>query len=218
MIPEKPRTVYSYGILAIVIFTVIFNAAACNHSRGREALISAAPSASADDDIYVADDAGRIKALRPDSSVQWTISLGNEMAKLVEGITQDLRVDYLAARPGQKVYGLATQETGRTAGQTILFAIDSGRLSWFANAGIPEPNTSPIAIGETAIYESGEDGTLYAFGMRDGRLLWKYHVSEGALGSPTIGADGTIYVTGPQLNLHAISPEGYQKWVQPINR
>jgi outer membrane protein assembly factor BamB len=54
---------------------------------------------------------------------------------------------------------------------------------------------------------------LYAYAREDGRELWRYRVSEAAISSPTVGRDGTIYVTGPRRNLHAVSPEGKQLWV-----
>ncbi len=126
--------------------------------------------------------------------------------------------DYLTARSGGKLFGLATQETGRNAGNTILFALDGNHLLWKTDVPYPEQNGAPIAIGPTGVYEAGDDGTLYAFARSDGHALWKYQVSRGTLGAPTVGADGTIYVTGPRHNLHAVVPDGTQRWVAETQR
>jgi outer membrane protein assembly factor BamB len=78
---------------------------------------------------------------------------------------------------------------------------------------VPEQGRAPIGVGSNAIYEAGNDGTLYAFARTDGHRLWAYQISQGTLGSPSVGADGTVYVTGPRNNLHAIAPDGSQRWV-----
>ncbi len=179
----------------------------------RRPLVSVPPSAAADNDVYLADAQARIKALRPDGSEQWTFSLPDEIQRRDSSASRDLRIDFLAARSGGKLFGLATQLTGRSAGGTILFALDGNHLLWQVAVPYPEQNSLPIAIGPNAVYEAGDDGVLYAFERLDGHELWKYQVSQGALGAPTVGADGTVYVTGPNYNLHAIAPDGKQRWV-----
>lgn len=179
----------------------------------RRPLLSVPPSAAADDDVYVADAQGKIRALRTDGSEQWTLSLPDEIVRRDSSSSRDLRIDFLAARSGGKLFGLATELTGRNTGRTILFALDGNHLLWQIAVPYPEQNSLPIAIGQNAVYEAGDDGVLYAFGRLDGHELWKYQVSQGALGSPSVGADGTVYVTGPLYNLHAIAPDGKQRWV-----
>jgi outer membrane protein assembly factor BamB len=129
-----------------------------------------------------------------------------------------MRVDYLVARSGGKLFGLATWLTGRDAGRTITFAMEGDRLLWHVNVPYPEPGGAPLAVGAAAVYEAGDDGALYAFARSDGHQLWKYQVSPGALGSPAVGADGTVYVTGARQNLHAVSPDGAQRWVVEMQR
>lgn len=187
--------------------------AACRPQHSNRPLLSAPPSAAADNDIYITDAEGKIRALRPDGTEQWTISLPDEIVRLNSSANPDIRIDFLAARSGGKLFGLATQLTGREAGGTILFALDGKNLLWQVGVPYPEQNSSPIAVGQMAVYEAGDDGALYAFARSDGHELWKYQVSQGALGSPTVGGDGTIYVTGPGYSLHAIAPNGTQRWV-----
>ena len=192
-------------------FALVLTSCAAPHSS--RPLVSVLPSAAADNEVYVADAQARIRALRTDGSEQWTLSLPDEIVKRDSSATRDLRIDFLAARSGGKLFGLATELTGRSAGGTILFALDGNHLLWQVRVPYPEQNSLPIAIGPNAVYEAGDDGVLYAFERLDGHELWKYQVSQGPLGSPTVGADGTVYVTGPNYNLHAIAPDGKQRWV-----
>lgn len=204
--------------LIVLLAIVALIAASCGSPRARGPLLSAPPSAAADNDIYVADAMGRIRALRPDGTEQWSYSLADDLARLDQGASHDLRVEYLAARSGGKLFGLATLMSGNRAGQTILFALDGNRLVWQREIPSPGQGIVPIAIGHDALYEAGDDGTLYAFARDDGHTLWQYRISEGSLGSPTVGTDGTIYITGPRRNLHAIAPDGSQRWVVETQR
>jgi outer membrane protein assembly factor BamB len=187
--------------------------AGCAAPRPPGPLLSAPPSAAADDDVYVSDAEGRIRALRPDGTEQWVFSLPEEVMRVDKTASRFIRVDYLSARSGGKLFGLATEEAGRYAGRTFIFAMVGNRLLWHVETPFPGQGGAPLAVGQTAVYQAGNDGALYAFSRTDGHQLWKYQVSRGALGSPTEGADGTVYVTGPRHNLHAVSPEGTQRWV-----
>jgi outer membrane protein assembly factor BamB len=187
--------------------------ASCGGSHPNAPLLSVPPSAAAEDYVYIADAAGRIRAIRPDGKEQWAYTLADDLRRQDSAASYDLQITYLTARANGKLFGLATELTGRYAGEIILFALDGNRLLWQTSAPAPEPAVVPIAIGQTALYEAGDDGVLYAFARTDGHRLWQYRVSQGTLGTPTIGADGTIYVTGPRHNLHAIAPDGSERWV-----
>ena len=199
--------------ILILLACCLLALAGCGFPRPAGPLLSAPPSAAADNDIYISDAQGRIRALRPDGTEQWVFSLPDEITRLDATASHDIRVDYLVARSGGKLYGVATQETGRNAGRPLIFAMEGNHLLWRIDPPYPEQNGAPIAIGQAAVYEAGNDGVLYAFARSDGHELWKYQVSPGTLGSPTVGADGTVYVTGPRHNLHAVSPDGAQRWV-----
>lgn len=185
----------------------------CGSQRSNRPLLSVAPSAAADNDVYVADQFGTIRAFRSEGSEQWNLSLPDELVKRDNTISHDLRIDILATRSAGKIFGLATELSGRNAGRTLLFALDQSQVLWFVVVPYPEQNGSPLAIGPNAVYEAAQDGALYAYGRADGKQIWKYQVGAGRLGSPTVGADGTIYVTGPNYNMHAVSPDGKQRWV-----
>ena len=70
-----------------------------------------------------------------------------------------------------------------------------------------------VAIGmDGRIYFSSRDGYLYAL-HPDGSLDWEYNLGSMSNGSPTLGADGTVYLAvtnGRRLN--AFEPSGTLKW------
>jgi outer membrane protein assembly factor BamB len=199
-------------LISLVIAGAGLFSGSCAAPSSNAPLLSAPPSAAADNDIYMADAEGRIRSLRPDGTQQWICSLSDEIARSGAVSSHDLRIDYLAARSGGKLFGLAVELSGRNAGRTFLFALDASHLLWQVSVPVPG-QSAPIAVGTAAFYEAGNDGVLYAFARTDGHQLWKYQVSQGTLGAPTLGADGTVYVTGPNYNLHAIAPDGKQRWV-----
>lgn len=200
----KMTALLSFALLAL---------SSCGQQPRRAPILSAPPSAAADNDIYVGDSAGRIRAFRADGTEQWSYSLADDLARQDQGTTYDVRVNYLAARSGGKIFCVATLASGSRSGETILFALDKNHLLWQRTVPTPVQAVAPLAIGQDAVYEAGADGVLYAFARDDSHPLWQYRVSDGPLGSPTVGADGTVYIAGPRRNLHAIASDGSQRWV-----
>lgn len=198
----------------IVLISITLLLLGCGRQPSTTPLLTTPPSTAADNDIYVADERGRIRALRPDGSVQWTVPLSDEMRSRDRTASHDIRIDFLAARSAGKLFGLATQLSGSHSGGTTLFALEGNKLLWENEVPYPEQNGVALAVGSDTIYEAAQDGVLYAFSRLDGRQIWKCQLSQGPLGSPTVSADGIIYVTGPNFNLHAISPDGKQRWVR----
>ena len=198
--------------LTSLLFASALALVSCGRGE-RRTVLSAPPAAALDNDIYVAEEGGVVRALRPDGAEQWSYSLAEDLERLTGMPSRDIRIEQIAARSGGKVFGLATRLSGRESGVSILFALDAGRLLWQRESPYPVQSVAPVALGQSAVYLSGDDGVLYAYAREDGRELWRYRVSEAAISSPTVGRDGTIYVTGPRRNLHAVSPEGKQLWV-----
>ncbi|HWW76625.1 MAG TPA: PQQ-binding-like beta-propeller repeat protein [Pyrinomonadaceae bacterium] len=196
----------------LVLLLLLAPLAGCGRA-GRRTILSVPPAAASDNDVYLAEEGGRVRALRPDGTEQWSYSLAEDLERLTHEPSRDIRIEYLAPRSGGRLFGLATRLAGREAGASILFALERGRLLWQRAVPFPAQGVAPVAVGQEAVYESGEDGVLYAYARDDGRELWRYRVSDGAIGSPAVGADGTIYVTGPRQNLHAVGTDGRQRWV-----
>jgi hypothetical protein len=82
--------------------------ASCGVQHPNRPLLSAPPSAAADNDIYISDAEGRVRALRPDGTEQWAFALADEIARMDNTVSRDIRIDYLAARSNGLLFGLAT--------------------------------------------------------------------------------------------------------------
>jgi len=207
------RRLFLTGIVSLVSISLL----GCFASQKSTVIISASPSTAADGFVYFADAEGRIHALRSDGQPLWQYSLADDRARSQNGEIGEVRIEWLYARSGGKLYGLARVETGGKTGDMVLFALDGNQLRWFKDSPRPEPNGSPVAIGDRSIYLAANDGKLYAFDRDDGRMLWQYQVSLGGIGSPSLGTDGIIYVTGTGHNLHAIDADGKQRWKVDTN-
>ncbi|MBS1795524.1 MAG: PQQ-like beta-propeller repeat protein [Acidobacteria bacterium] len=184
----------------------------CVASPKNNLTISASPSTAADDLVYFADNTGRINAVQNDGKLAWRYSLADDLAGRQNSEVAEVRIERLFARSGKKLYGLARITTGLSQGKIILFALDAEKLVWFEEIPAPEPNGSPLIIGDDGLYLAGNDGKLYAFSKTTGKILWENQVSSGRLGAPTLGADGIIYVTGLGHHLHAINADGTERW------
>jgi len=86
--------------------------------------------------------------------------------------------------------------------------------------------SSPTIGTDGTIYIGSHDGNLYALSS-DGSLKWKFKVADpvyderwkvfkAIMATPAIAKDGTIYINGPSNYLHAINPDGKEKWKFPV--
>lgn len=103
-----------------------------------------------------------------------------------------------------------------------IYALDpNGNKKWDFLTGGEGIVASPAIAQDGTIYFNADDGYLYAFNS-DGTIKWKYDTGDPAesSSSPTIGADGTIYVGiawDPDApNFLAINPNGTLKWGQSV--
>ena len=199
-------------VLLLLTFLMLV-ATSCRPAGTNEPVVSVAPTAAATDAVYVADGVGRLRAFSPDGTERWSVSLGDEISRLNGRDSHDIRIKYLAAERDGKLFGLARQLTGAHTGDTFLFALNGNHIVWQRSVPYPSQGVAPLAVGQTAVYLAANDGTLSAFGRADGNPLWQYRVSQGALGSPTVGADGTIYIAGDDQDLHAVGTDGKPRWV-----
>lgn len=70
--------------------------------------------------------------------------------------------------------------------------------------------SSPAVDVAGNVYIGSKDFFIYSISS-SGKLNWKYQTSGAIVASPTIGADGTLYV-GSDIYLFAISATGALKW------
>ncbi|TSC92884.1 MAG: hypothetical protein CEN89_402 [Candidatus Berkelbacteria bacterium Licking1014_7] len=87
--------------------------------------------------------------------------------------------------------------------------------------------SSPVIGADGTIYVGSHDGFFYAFN-KDGSVKWKvkltepsydarWNTSKAIMASPAIAKDGTIYINTASDYLHALNPDGTEKWRFPIN-
>ena len=204
-----------FFLLAALLSILYLSLTGCNGVKNNNPILTAAApsSAVAGDSVYFADQTGTIHALQRDGVEKWRYSLLADLKKRQNEEVADVRIDRLFSRTGNRLFGIATEATGAEAGRPFLFALEENKLLWLEPTAAPEPNGSPVAVGEKGVYLAGNDGVLYAFDQSSGQILWQYRVSTGIIGSPAVGTNETIYVTGPRQNLHAVSSEGKQLWV-----
>ncbi len=100
----------------------------------------------------------------------------------------------------------------------------SGYLGWMLPVGSRLASSTAVGADGT-VYITGDEGAndsieyyLYAISPAGGEK-WKYYIggqgfnNSAAWSSPTVGADGTVYVGSDTHSLYAISPDGLLKWV-----
>jgi outer membrane protein assembly factor BamB len=130
------------------------------------------------------------------------------------------------------------------SGAGRLFAIEpDGRVRWTAQTG-PSLKAAPALGQDGTLYLASMDGKLYAVtppaggGATEGSVRWTFDFGEhlgstplvtaevpppganavGSGASPTIAADGTIYLGANNSNFYAITPEGRLKWLYETER
>lgn len=95
-----------------------------------------------------------------------------------------------------------------------LMALKNGGVSW----------EYPISATAGLEFSIGDDNTIYlgtegpggggVHVIRDGKKLWQCDSTGGVTDAPTLGPDGTIYVSGEDHKIHAIK-EGRHLWDFP---
>jgi outer membrane protein assembly factor BamB len=165
--------------------------------------VDASASIAADGTVYAATQDGNIYALNPGSgSVKWSFKTGGSIITSSPAIGTD-GVLYVGSSDGH------------------LYALNpDGSLKWDRVLGI-YVSTSPAIDGSTVYALATEDGAyqfLIAFNASNGKLLWQVTVNDADLDtSPTIGADGTVYVGSVDHKLYAIDGNGHVKWSYQAN-
>ena len=86
--------------------------------------------------------------------------------------------------------------------------------------------SSPTIGADGTIYIGSHDGNLYALNP-GGSLKWKFKlaepvyderwkVSKAIMAAPAVDKNGTTYINGSSNYLHAVNPDGTEKWRFPI--
>lgn len=154
------------------------------------------PAIGPDGTVYYGTTRGRLRAIRPDGTVRWDVSLGGRV-----------RFASPAVDAAGRVY------IGTTGGLVALDPDDCDLnpddcLSWtFPTAGrvASTPAIADLGGGATTVYigslgtAGGRGATFYALSHL-GVEQWSYTANQKFRASPAIGANGIIYVpAGPQV-------------------
>ncbi len=159
------------------------------------------PAIGDDGTIYVSPVDENLYAIRNDGSLKWTFfSNGLGVKSTTPVISPDNTIYY--------------------SSWNILYAIDGdGNKKWHHSVTYGYPGntiTGSPALGHNGmIYFGCQNNYIYALN-RGGTREWAFRISEEMFSSPTIGADGTIYV-GSASTLYAINPNGTKKWIFETN-
>jgi len=180
-----------------------------------------------DGTIYVVTD--DVRALNQDGSLKWRCNAESEdeiggVAGVNGGIVCSTR-EYLVAidEDGnllwrrysyREIFGNPVIDSDSNVYFTSrggdLYAVDKdGNLKWQIDASARQDGSPAI----------GSDGTIYysRYGCLsavypNGLASWNYYF-EGSTCTVLIGPDGTLYVTSYYGDVHAVTPDGVQKWV-----
>jgi|GEM_PF-1922861 len=195
------------------------------------------PAIAPDGTIYVGTN-GHVYAITPAGSVKWNYSVGGDVTSSA-AIGPD-GVVYIGCRDGY-LYALTPSGTRKwryntgdmhmtspavsadgtviyCGGGTSMWAINtaSGTQKWRYALGVSMTSSAALSPDGSTVYIGAYDGNLWAFNTANGTLLRQVQVgfkNASTSASPAVGSDGTIYLGSNYGSLHAINPDGTEKWI-----
>ncbi|MGH2449172.1 MAG: PQQ-binding-like beta-propeller repeat protein, partial [Chloroflexota bacterium] len=199
---------------------------------------------SATDTAYVGDDDGYVYAFSPsspaaalwkfkaDGPVIGTPSLTSDNSKLFVG-SMNGTVYAINASTGAKIWSQTlggsvaaspvigsdgTIYVPNTNGTVFALAGTDGKVIWQqAITGAIDGSLALSPDGHT-LYAAGTAGYMYGINTADGKLGTAFYLTSSALGSPSVDANGNIYVTTSTGDLMSFSPgSGTARWIFPTN-
>lgn len=111
----------------------------------------------------------------------------------------------------------------RLSGALLVVLLAGAGLLWWQGRG-PEPAATPSASVSALPAQEGWPaergdpyGTLRATPIPTvSAISWEFSAPGGLSGGPAVAPDGTIYVAALSGTLHAIGPDGQQRWSAPL--
>jgi outer membrane protein assembly factor BamB len=190
-------------------------------THATDGLIYSSPAVSEDANLYVGSEDGRLYALGPDGSELWQFEPNGTGA-----IGSPIFASPAIAADGTIYIGGLYDPN--------LNALDpnDGSVKWVCNfASGGWPFASPVVAADGTIYQVlMYDPNLYAIEPNTGTIIWSTDLADpcsgwfdsgyinryryaDSLSEPTLGPDGTIYVSLNDPYLRAVEPNGSIKWV-----
>ncbi len=209
--------------------------------------IASTPAVATDGTIYVGSEDRCLYAINPDGSQKWSFQTGGPVNS--SPVIDTKGNIYFASDDGY-LYCLTPENPGtlwpRVSAATSdhifstpalsiddgtlyiastdagLYAVDTktGRFKWPHPFVTGSKNvSSPVVAHDGTIYVGSLDNYLYAVNS-NGKQKWKINLLTDIFGSPSLDADGTIFIgtsgfagTKDDINrLYAISSTGKEKW------
>jgi peptide/nickel transport system permease protein len=142
------------------------------------------------------------------------------------------RLGGLLGAAGARLEEAAVQRAGaldgamapRLSGALLIALLAGAGLLWWQGRG-PGPSAAPAGVGASPLpaqagwpAERGDPyGTLQATPPPAiSAVSWEFSAPGGLEGGPAVAADGTIYVAGLGGALHAVAPDGQERWSAPL--
>jgi outer membrane protein assembly factor BamB len=170
---------------------------------------------------------------------------GPTMASLYSLDTANGQVDWSADLGPARVMASPTvgpDGTVYVGTSAQLFAVAvNGSVKWAAQTG-PTIKSAPGLGADGTVYEASSDGKMYAVSA-EGQLKWSFDFEEhlgptpvlanptpgpggqafrnpetGSGASPTVAADGTVFIGANNSNMYAVHPDGSMKWLFEAER
>ncbi|MBR9683664.1 PQQ-like beta-propeller repeat protein [Candidatus Woesearchaeota archaeon] len=112
------------------------------------------------------------------------------------------------------VYGGTFAKEG--PGYAGVYAIKNGEKLWYFETESSTESMPTPSIKDNTLYFGADDSYFYALNL-DGTVKWKYKTAGFIEASPSIGADGTIYIGTSNVergnpSFYAFNPDGTVKW------
>jgi alcohol dehydrogenase (cytochrome c) len=79
-------------------------------------------------------------------------------------------------------------------GELVALDLATGRRVW--QRALPQPPFGCATVSNDVVFTSTYDGTLYAFGTRDGRELWRSRARAGINACPAVAGDRLLVAAG----------------------
>lgn len=189
------------------------------YSAGRNAMILSSPALGPDHAVYFgvtiagSVETGLVVALTSDGANKWS-GLPDGAFATSEGVESSPAL----SPDGGTVY------VGCNNGVLYALSAATGAKLWEYPTGFDKAiYTSPavavdgtIYVGSSNLSFGGLDSTFYAVSPA-GKQLWAKSAQGQFEGSPSVGADGTIYYGTLDHIVYAVNPDGSEKWRRKLN-
>ena len=183
-----------------------------NTSKG----ILSTPAVGRDGTIYFTTMESLLFAVSKDGKEKWRVPI----------LTSDNHgwVSPLIGNDGTIYVSSSRQDDFATKDTAGVYAFNpDGSIKWyfphsFGGGGSPSitrDGKTIYASGYRAIGKMEEDkgnGLIFALDSRTGEMKWEFLFKEWMESHPTIGEDGTVYFGTKKGEVHALNPDGTEKW------